>query len=77
MDVFSKGAKRGRGEREAEIRDLHVKTGELTPYSRKSVSGKTGAVQDSLDPRDANGNSANNKLSQKHTVVMVVAENRR
>ena len=29
-EVFSKGAERGRGEHEAEIRDLHAKIGELT-----------------------------------------------
>ena len=29
-DVFTKGAERGRGDHEAEIRDLHAKIGELT-----------------------------------------------
>ena len=29
-EVFSKGAERGRGDHEAEIRDLHAKIGELT-----------------------------------------------
>ena len=29
-EVFTKGAERGRGEHEGEIRDLHAKIGELT-----------------------------------------------
>ena len=29
-EVFSKGAERSRGDHEAEVRDLHTKTGELT-----------------------------------------------
>ena len=29
-EVFSKGAERGRGEHEAEVRELHAKIGELT-----------------------------------------------
>ena len=44
-EVFSKGAKRGRGEHEAELRDLHAKIGELTverDFWPKGSSGEPG-----------------------------------
>ena len=46
-NVFSKGAERGRGEHEAEIRDLHAKIGELTvrrDFWPKGSSGEWGGA---------------------------------
>ena len=44
-EVFTKGPERGRGEHEAEIRDLHAKIGELTverDFWPKGSSGEPG-----------------------------------
>jgi transposase-like protein len=46
-EVFSKGAERGRGDHEAELRDLHAKIGELTverDFWPKGSSGEPGGA---------------------------------